>query len=472
MAKITERAAIKGLRTGHANEEAFLGYRIGSRWHGDLYTSLLDDFGLLLQTLFAEQTNKTLVVYNRLRGGDTSAPTLTKFAKLRTIWERLLPHRKLEITGDDIRVKVTGSQDTYSAKDMSDGERSIFYMLGQALAIEPDLLVIVDEPELHIHPSIMASLWDEIEAARPDCAFVFITHDLAFAATRNAQKFVIRDYAPTTGWVLEEVPDDTGFDEEITTLILGSRRPILFVEGAATSLDIAVYRACYPAWTIIPRGSCEEVIYSVVTMRANANLARVTCSGIVDADDYSQTEVAYLGTLGIKVLPVSEIENLFLLPAVSEAIAAHEGHVGSALAQRLDNLKQAVFAQVTPQTALSVVLRYCRRRIDRTLKEIDLSNSGTVAALAADYTSKTGALDITALAGTAQGRIDAAKGALDIAGLAACYDNKGLMSLAATHLKSTTVANFESWLTRVLRNNQVPALTAALTQAFPVVQAQ
>lgn len=34
--------------------------------------------------------------------------------------------------------------------------------------------------------------------------------------------------------------------EEIVTLILGSRRPILFVEGQENSLDQAVYRACYP----------------------------------------------------------------------------------------------------------------------------------------------------------------------------------------------------------------------------------
>src|SRR5207253_6166364 len=96
-----------------------------------------------------------------------------------------------------------------------------------------------------------------------------------FVASREGQKYVLSDYNPTSGWTIEAVPDSTGFTEDITTLILGSRRPVLFVEGDGGSLDQAIYRACYPDWTIIPRGSCEEVIHAVITMRANAALTRV-----------------------------------------------------------------------------------------------------------------------------------------------------------------------------------------------------
>jgi predicted ATP-dependent endonuclease of OLD family len=142
---------------------------------------------------------------------------------------------------------------------MSDGERAIFYMIGQALVADESTVLIVDEPELHVHRSIMSKLWDELEAIRPDCAFVFITHDLEFAAVRPAQKFVIREYDPAPRWTIEDVPTATGFDEELTTMILGSRRPILFVEGDHNSLDMAIYRCCYPEWTVIPRASCTEV---------------------------------------------------------------------------------------------------------------------------------------------------------------------------------------------------------------------
>ncbi|TAU29143.1 ABC transporter ATP-binding protein [Rhizobium ruizarguesonis] len=468
--KTNQHIALKGLRTGHAHENAFLGNRVGSRWHGDMATAMLNDFDFLLQSLFAEQTNKTLETHRRVRAGDTSQPELTSFERLADIWQRLIPHRVLEITGDDIRVRGAGVHTAYSAKALSDGERSVFYMIGQVLAADADTLFIFDEPELHIHRSIMAKLWDELESARPDCAFVFITHDLEFAASRIAQKFLIRDYIPETGWTIEPVPEETGFDEEITTLILGSRRPVLFVEGGRTSLDDAIYRCCYPERTVIPRGSCEEVIHSVVTMRANAKLTRVTCSGIVDSDDYSEGEITYLSTLGVAVLPVSEIENLLLLPDVGAKIAEHEGYAGDALDARLQELRVAVMASVTTALAESAAARYCRRRIDRTLKKIDLSAAKSIAEIAADYAAKTGALDVTAIGAEALARISTAVSSQDIVALAQCYDNKGLMALVARHLKNTNLSEFEMWLTRALRNNIVPALTQALRQVLPQIQ--
>jgi ABC-type glutathione transport system ATPase component len=66
---------------------------------------------------------------------------------------------------------------------MSDGERAAFYLIGQTLMAPENSLIIFDEPELHIHRSIMSTLWDELEALRTDCAFVVISHDLEFIAS-------------------------------------------------------------------------------------------------------------------------------------------------------------------------------------------------------------------------------------------------------------------------------------------------
>jgi hypothetical protein len=242
-----------------------------------------------------------------------------------------LPHRILHISGDDILVSIPEHVDTYKASEMSDGERAIFYMIGQALVAAENTVVIVDEPELHVHRSIMSKLWDEIEAARPDCGFVFITHDLEFAAVRAVQKFVIKDYLPAPSWSIEPVPENTGFSEELTTLILGSRKPVLFVEGTHNSLDLPIFRACFPAWTIVPCSSCTNVIHSVVTMRKNKNLTRITRSGIVNGDDYGDEDRQYFKSLGVMVLPVSEIENLLLLPNVSRVIAETEGYTRGVL---------------------------------------------------------------------------------------------------------------------------------------------
>lgn len=473
VAKISEQSALMGLRTGYANSGGDFNYRQGNRWNGQGAVALLNDFDFLIQVLFAEQSNKSLVTHIKARKGDHSPAEPTKFEILKEVWENILPHRKLHISGDDIMVSITGSEDKYSATDMSDGERAIFYMLGQTLSAAQNSLIIFDEPELHIHPSIMSRLWDEIESLRPDCAFVFITHDLEFASSRVANKYVLKSYAPTPCWEIEKVPQESGFSEELTTLILGSRKPILFVEGSGSSLDIAIYRSCFTNWTVIPKGSCEEVIHSVVTMRRNANLTRVTCSGIVDADDYSIDDKSYLAGLGISTLPVSEIENLILMPGVSRAIAMHEGYSGEILETKLAALKEQIFQQLNSEKAIEdVVVRYCKRRIDRTLKKIDLSGAETVRLLQEKYNLETSVLNIESIANECRGRIQTAIETRDLPLLLKNYDNKGMIALAATHLKNCRLHDFENWLVRVLINRSIPALTEEIKSLTPDIQAQ
>jgi len=241
--------------------------------------------------------------HKNVRAGNGEPAFATKFEKLVEIWDRVLPHRKLNITGDNIEVSVADAAKKYGAPEMSDGERAVFYLIGQTLTAAADSLIIFDEPELHIHRAILARLWDELEAARPDCGMVVISHDLEFVASRAGQKFVLRDYTPSNGWTIEGVPEDSGFTEDVATLILGSRKPVLFAEGAGGSLDKAIYRACYPDWTIIPRGSCEEVMHAVITMRANASLTRVTCAGIVDADAYDVADATSCRAKGLRSYP-------------------------------------------------------------------------------------------------------------------------------------------------------------------------
>jgi len=469
VAKISEEVALLGLRTGHANKDATIRNRIGNRWSSNAAVSLLNDYDYVVQALFADQANTSLQTHKNARAGSTASPPLTKFETLVAIWDRVLPHRQLTITGDDILVSVVGSAEKYAAHNMSDGERAVFYLVAQTLAAAPDSLIIFDEPELHIHRSILSRLWDELEAARPDCGIVHISHDLEFVASREGQKFVLRDYNPTTGWTIEEVPTESGFTEEIATLILGSRNPVLFVEGQGGSLDRAIYRACFPSWTIIPRGSCEEVIHAVATMRANMVLTRVTCAGIVDADAYDAAEAQTLEAKGIGVLPVSEIESLFLLPSVVRAIAETEGFAGDDLAAKLNSTLDELFtAAATANARLPVVMRYVRRRIDRALKKVDLSAATTLDDLAAEYAAKTAALDVHAIATLATESIDKAIAERDVPTLLKWYDNKGLLSIAAK-VKGKTMANFEQWIVRTMGNGTVPALSGAIQAVLPVV---
>jgi energy-coupling factor transporter ATP-binding protein EcfA2 len=469
--KINESGALKGLRFGNANPEINIGNRPGSRWNGNAGTALLNDFDFLIQALFAEQSRTALNTHKHRRAGSEHVAQPTKFERLQDIWEQLLPHRKLEISGDDVQVHVPESEQLYSAAQMSDGERAIFYLIGQTLVAADNSLLVIDEPELHVHRSIMNKLWDQLENARPDCALIFITHDLEFAASRVGLKFVVSDYAPTgPQWSIEVVPEDTGFSEELTTLLLGSRRPILFVEGDMHSLDKAIYRCVYSNWTIVPRGSCQDVVHAVATMRANAAFTRIRCAGIVDADDYDDADVARLKDMGVAVLPVSEIENLFLLPEISREIGVAEHLAAGEIETRLAGLAGDLLTLGRqPGVIDPIVRRYCLRRIDRALKKIDLSTHGSVEEIDAGYRQHTHGLDVQAIARVRVEKIDAAVSEGDLTALLSLIDNKGMLAKAASRLKNTSRDPFEAWLTRILLNDRAPGLVAALHRALPEI---
>lgn len=426
--KVGEEAARNQLRYGYAKPEdygSFLKARDAQRWGQAQARFILNDGGALLQLLFAEQANIAVKVFNAAADGAPIESGDTFLRKLKAIYHRVLPTRRLNITADDITISATTDDTTagaYSITQMSDGEKAVFYMIGQVLVADSGSVFIMDEPEIHIHRSILSRLWDELEAARPDCAILLITHDLEFAASRAGKKYVLRSYEPATGWVIEDVPEAEGFSEEVVTLILGSRKPILFVEGEQGSLDLAFYRSCYPDWTVIPRGSCEGVIHSVVTMRRNAALTRVQCAGLVDADGHDDTDRASLTGNGIEILPVSEIENLLLLPSVSRAILQMNDLDGDELETKLAELRAAIFADAMVESNVSdVVLRHCRRRIDRALKQIDLSAGASIADLAAEYARRTAIIDVAALASEMQSTITAAIAADDLPSLLAVY---------------------------------------------------
>lgn len=143
---------------------------------------------------------------------------------------------------------------------MSDGERVAFYLLGQVLCAPPGAIVVIDEPEIHLHRAIQCPLWDEAEKSRPDCTFVYVTHDLEFAGTRTgARKIWTRAY-DGDHWEWEEVEPLAQLPDELVLQVLGNRRPVLFVEGDSNSLDIALYRALYPDKLVLPMASCQQVI--------------------------------------------------------------------------------------------------------------------------------------------------------------------------------------------------------------------
>ncbi|WP_310528091.1 hypothetical protein, partial [Nocardioides sp.] len=133
-----------------------------------------------------------------------------------------------------------------------------------------------------------------------------------------------------------------------------------------------------------------------------------------------------------------------------------------------------IFADASVEKNLTeVVLRYCRRRIDRMLKLVDLSADKSVANLATSYAAQTARIDVAALASGMEHEISAAIAQDDLDALLAVYDRKkALMALASAHLRSWKVDVFTAWVTRAIRSSRDDRLQQAIRAVLPEVTAR
>ncbi|MDE6166784.1 MAG: DUF4435 domain-containing protein, partial [Muribaculaceae bacterium] len=105
--------------------------------------------------------------------------------------------------------------------------------------------------------------------------------------------------------------------------ILGSRRPVLFIEGDNVhSIDSKLYPLIFPEYTVRALGSCDRVIESTRVFNSLEAFHHLDSMGIVDRDRRSPQEVAYLRRKKIMVPEVAEIENLLMIEEVVKAVAS------------------------------------------------------------------------------------------------------------------------------------------------------
>ncbi len=308
--------AEKNLFFGRADQYASIQSKNLSRWADRPATLLLSDYEKVLSLLFARTAERDHrhTEMTRMTGQYVPVPD-SPIDSIMKVWEDLMPHRS--VTLHDGKVVVNkGTPAEYHGMDMSDGERVALYLLGQCLCAPPSSILIIDEPELHLHKSLMDKLWNKVEELCPDKTIVYITHDLDFAASRaGAIKLWVQSYR-AGAWTWTEVPYDEVLPEALILELIGNRKPILFCEGDRGGLDHTVYQLCYPHLHVVPRGGSEKVIEATKAIQANSALTTLSAYGIVDRDVRSDSECNALHEGGINVLGLAEVENLFCLDAV------------------------------------------------------------------------------------------------------------------------------------------------------------
>ena len=307
------------------------------RWNydGEKYnytSSLLQDYEYVLSALVAKKTKQEGDYIDACRTKERAnlphdpVPEMV-IDVLKRIWKSVFPQREIKLNdGKVTAVLVKGNSSLeYNGRDMSDGERVALYLIAQALCVPDDKTIIIDEPELHLHRSIMNRLWTAIENERQDCLFMYITHDTQFAANHRQAKKIWTKSFDGEHWDWKEVTANV-LPEQLLLNIMGNRRQVLFVEGEADSYDTKLYSEIYKEYYIVPCGGCGKVIERTKSMKASPQLHDLKCYGIIDSDYRSEHEIEKLRDSDVYTISVAEVENLFIVEELLIIVNTMQGY--------------------------------------------------------------------------------------------------------------------------------------------------
>lgn len=371
-----------------------------------------NDFGKVLSTLVARDTERNEKSYDASIANNAFAGPIESPADILVkLWNEILPHRKISLKGGKVRVKNIllnpSSQESelqncpsttdrtedlqqiqeYHGKEMSDGERVALYLMGQCLCAPSGSIFIIDEPELHLHSSIMKAMWDRLEVVKQDCLFVYITHDLNFASSRiNATKIWIKEFDGKDKWVWELIPKNDDIPEDLLLELLGNRRSVIFCEGKKSGGDHNLYQSVYTDFHVVPVGGCEEVKTSVRSLKNNNSFSHIKAFGLIDRDYRTDEEIQGLVKSNIHCIEAATIENIFINEATLRAVATELERVPDEIIQQVnskirDSLKLDVEFQASLRTCRKIENRLHQLKKAVGLEEIKESINNAVAAI-------------------------------------------------------------------------------------------
>jgi ABC-type lipoprotein export system ATPase subunit len=215
---------------------------------------------------------------------------------------------------------------SYRPEAQSEGERQVLSLLVDLVfGVEHKKgLILVDEPELSLHPALANHLWDVVESALPTCSFIYATHSVSFAMRDKVERL----YIMAEGQQPREVTELSECGSRVLEALMGNLalpgqlKAVVFCEGEMDSVDARMLN-----WLLRD----DDVVVEPVGVRAEVGRAlqrrkvleraapglRVT--GVVDRDNYSQGQVSSDRKMLI-VTEFNEIESYFADPVVLQQV--------------------------------------------------------------------------------------------------------------------------------------------------------
>lgn len=236
----------------------------------------------------------------------------------------------------------------YSPSQFSDGEKQVFSILADFIGLsESHKIIIVDEPELNLHPELAERIWTLIENEYPDKTFIYASHSINFALRENVDVvYVLSNDA-------EKITRIDSFEDlgrvELSAFLGGlpgilSTNKVIVTEGHDKSYDSIFYRWLTEdnSIEIYPGGGCTDVIDIVEKSGLWSKIStKISLVGVIDSDFRSTEYLSSFEKKRIIPLPFHEAESFLCIPEIIVAVGNRIGSQENELT--LDEVEDYIF---------------------------------------------------------------------------------------------------------------------------------
>ena len=336
-----------------------------------------EGLSVVLFDLFAKENAINKSIAHHVRNQDTgqalefSAESPSPFDQI----NELLARGGLPVTinnPDDQNLLARHPQgDAFSIAEMSDGERNAMIIAAHVITAEPGTVLLIDEPERHLHRSIIQPFLSALFALRrEDCTFIIATHEMTLPATNpEARVLMLRSCqwhgSQCVAWDADVLEPNAELPEELKLAILGSRKKILFVEGKSGGPDFSLYTVLFPELSVVSKESCEEVQKAVLGWRGSQGIhpVHVEVFGLIDRDNRMEEDVEKLAEKGVFALKVYSVEALYYCSDAIAAVAKQQAELRNEDKNALIESARQKAVDALKGHAKDMAARMCERKI-------------------------------------------------------------------------------------------------------------
>lgn len=244
--------------------------------------------------------------HKNITSGTASAPPEDPLKPYNELLGKLFPgYSFVEASADDLSIKVRLPNGTVLPfQDLSSGEKEVFFILSFFLRNDiSDSIIIIDEPELHLHPEFARKLLQTMRTIKPKNQIWCATHsaELIDEAGRERTFYLRMEEGRQRAACMPAVNEEA----EIRALrdlfgysgYVGISKKVVFVEGQYSSADRRTFSNVVPDMSrevkIIPVGTSENLyrINRAILALLESDFARCQFYLIRDRDFLSQSAV-------------------------------------------------------------------------------------------------------------------------------------------------------------------------------------